>query len=115
VLVHEDILAAPGPVVVAGVSHVPIIIVIPGAIPFGVTMSPVMITVTLIVIAIAIAEGDATEVDADDGAGGCGVRECGGQDDQRRGQNGPFEQFDAGLPLRDALGATTELTTVSFR
>jgi hypothetical protein len=32
------------------------------------------------------------------------VRECGGQDDQRRGQNGPFEQFHAGLPFREAPG-----------
>lgn len=85
---------------VAGMSHVPIIVVILGAIPFGVAMSPAMIAVTLIVIAIAIADGDATKVDADDGARGCGVRECGGQDDQRRGQNGPFEQFHAGLPFR---------------
>src|ERR1700759_623834 len=83
---HKDAKVLPGPVVVAGVSHVPIMVVILGAVPFGIPTGPVMIAMALVVIAVAIANGDAAEVDADDGARGCGGRECGWQDDKRRGQ-----------------------------
>src|SRR6185437_5074459 len=92
-------LMVPGPVVVARVSHVTILVMILGPISLRVPARPPMIAVTLIVVAVPIAEGDVAEVDADDCARGRGSGKNRRQDDKGRGQHRPFEQFHANLPF----------------
>jgi len=94
----------PRAVVVAVVSHVPIIVVVLGPIRSGIVAVPAMILMSTVVIAITVTNADVSEIDCDACARHSGSRNGYRRDCQTCCQQSRCEQFHWNITFRMPLG-----------